>query len=146
MHVLQGACVAKCINCKVNLWQSACVAKCTCCKVQETSGNIFKPLFQKSLKSLKLKWKRSIKLKEFKKSLKFRNLSNAVNRLYKPWIWIKSSVSSMTSAEEGQPPSNEPEEWQDTHPLSPLRWGTTQVQVLQIASVGDVKCCKLLRY
>ena len=25
----------------------------------------------------------------------------------------------MTSAEEGQPPSNEPEEWQDTHPLSP---------------------------
>ena len=31
----------------------------------------------------------------------------------------------MTSAEEGQSPSNEPEEWQDTHPLSPLRWGTT---------------------
>ena len=24
----------------------------------------------------------------------------------------------MTSAKEGQPPSNEPEEWQDTHPLS----------------------------
>ena len=24
--------------------------------------------------------------------------------------WTKSSVSSMTSAEEGQPPSNEPEE------------------------------------
>ena len=30
----------------------------------------------------------------------------------------------MTSAEEGQHPSNEPEEWQDTHPLSPLRWQT----------------------
>ena len=26
--------------------------------------------------------------------------------------WIKSSLSSMTSAEEGQPPSNEPKEWQ----------------------------------
>ena len=26
----------------------------------------------------------------------------------------------MTSAEEGQPPFNEPEEWQDTHPLSTL--------------------------
>ena len=42
-----------------------------------------------------------------------------------PYNWIKSSVSSMTSTEEGQPPSNEQEEWQDTHPLSPLRWGTT---------------------
>ena len=60
-----------------------------------------------------------------------RNLSNTeISQLqrthYKsPCNWIKSSVSSMTSAEEGQPPSNEPEEWQDTHPLSPQRWGTT---------------------
>ena len=42
---------------------------------------------------------------------------NFKNRLYKSANWIKSSVSSMTSAEEGQPPSNEPEEWQD--PLTP---------------------------
>ena len=60
-----------------------------------------------------------------------RNLSNTeISQLQKtpyksPCNWIKSSVSSMTPAEEGQPPSNEPEEWQDTHPLSPLRWGTT---------------------
>ena len=39
----------------------------------------------------------------------------------------KSSVSSMTSAEKGRPPFNEPEEWQDTHLLSTLRWGTTQL-------------------
>ena len=45
-----------------------------------------------------------------------RNLSNTeISQLqrthYKsPCNWIKSSVSSMTSAEEGQPPSNEPEE------------------------------------
>ena len=60
-----------------------------------------------------------------------RNLSNTeISQLQKthyksPCNWKKSSVSSMTSAEEGQPPSNELEEWQDTHPLSPLRWGTT---------------------
>ena len=59
------------------------------------------------------------------------NLSNTeISQLQKthyksPCNWIKFSVSLMTSAEEGQPPSNEPEEWQDTHPLSPLRWGTT---------------------
>ena len=39
-----------------------------------------------------------------------------------PCNWIKSPVSSMTSSEEGQPPSNEPEKWQDTHPLSPIRF------------------------
>ena len=50
---------------------------------------------------------------------------NFKNRLYKSANWINSSVSSMTSAEEGQPPSNEPEEWKHTHPLSTLRWGIT---------------------
>ena len=53
---------------------------------------------------------KSIKQKYFKKSLKYVNLSTAKNRLYKPVNWIRPSVSSMTSAEEGQPPSNEPEE------------------------------------
>ena len=70
--------------------------------------------------------------------------------------WIKSSVSSMTSAEDGQPPSNEPEEWKDTHPLSPLRWGTTLLTrwgslhfycgdggILKIARVANCKYCKL---
>ena len=60
--------------------------------------------------------KKSIKPKSIKKSHNLRNLSNAVNILYKPSNYIKSSVSSMTSAEEGQPPSIEPEAWQDTHP------------------------------
>ena len=44
------------------------------------------------------------------------NLSNTeISQLQKthyksPCNWIKSSVSSMISAEEGQPPSNEPDE------------------------------------
>ena len=48
---------------------------------------------------------KSIKPKKFKKSLKYVNLSTAENRLYKPSNQIKSVVSSMTLAEEGQPPS-----------------------------------------
>ena len=58
-----------------------------------------------------------------------RNLSNPEFAQFKkrdhinPWNFIRSSVSSMTSAKEGQPPSNEPEE------------------VLQIASVAICKCC-----
>ena len=51
-----------------------------------------------------------------KKSLKlFYKSVGTENRLLKPDLEQKFSVSSMTSAEEGQPPSNDPEEWQDTH-------------------------------
>ena len=57
--------------------------------------------------------KKSIKPKWKKKSLKYGNLSIAENRLYKHLNWIKSL---MTSAKEGQPPFNEPEEWQDPQP------------------------------
>ena len=32
--MLQSACVAKCVCCKVDMLHSAHVVKCTCCKVQ----------------------------------------------------------------------------------------------------------------
>ena len=92
-----------------------------------------KSLFQKSLKM----YLRNLSNKNWKiYQNNKRNLSNTeITQLQKahyksPCNWIKSSVSSMTSAEEGQPPSNEPEEWQDTHPISPLRWGTTLLTML----------------
>ena len=88
------------------------VASCTCCHFTCCQLHVL-PIA--NLSNLN---KKSMKQKQLKKSLKYRNLSIAENGLYKPSNWIKSSVSSMTSAEEGQSPSNEPEEWQDTHPLS----------------------------
>ena len=48
----------------------------------------------------------------------------------------------MTSAEEGLPPSNEPEEWQDTeiaYVASIANFKRCQVQALQIASIANCK-------
>ena len=68
--------------------------------------NLFKHLFKESLNLQNISninVKKSIKQKKLEKSLKYVNLSTANNRLYKSSNWIKSSVSSMTSAEEDNP-------------------------------------------
>ena len=86
--------------------------------------SVFKNLWKIYLRNLSnIKWKI---YQKYERNVSNTEISQLQKTHYKsPCNWIKSSVSSMTSAEEGQPPSNEPEEWQDTHPLSPLRWGTT---------------------
>ena len=81
-----------------------------------------------------------------KKSIRQNNLRNFVitgisqsteNRLYEnnSFEW-KASVSSMTSAKEGQPPFNEPEEWHETHPLSPLKWATLQATLHKLPKIA----------
>ena len=140
--------------CKVRVLQSACIVKCTCGKVHllqsEHVAKYKKPLeicsnlYFRNLWNINLENLSNLNKKNLPNQKNSRNLSNTeiyqnnernvsntdISQQQKthyksPCSWIKSSVSSMISAEEGQPPSNEPEEWQDTHPLSPLRWGTT---------------------
>ena len=57
-----------------------------------------------------------------------------------PWNWLKSSVSL----------SNEPEEWQDAHLLSPLRWWTRDSQgralftsIVQFLHIAHCKVARL---
>ena len=112
LHVLPVLCVASCMCCQLHVLPVAHVASCTCCL-----WHMLPIACVANWKSLKLKYK-NLWNKNNSRNLSNTEISQLQRTHYKSFCnWIKSSVSSMTSAEEGQPPSNEPEEWQETHPL-----------------------------
>ena len=82
-HVLPVARVASCMCCQLHVLLVACVASCICCELQVLSVACFPAANDANYTccQLQISQKKSINPKQFKKSLKYRNLSTAENRL-----------------------------------------------------------------